>query len=111
MNRPDARISRLQALAGLVLDQRLAELRVQSERRERTRMQLAALDRPAEVAGLDPIVASPIALRYQVWADRRREEANLVLARQTADWLLARDEARKAMGRVEALRNIEKRMK
>jgi hypothetical protein len=74
-------------------------------------MQIAALDHPAEPEGLDLAPAAQVALRYQLWADIRRAELNTVLARQTADWLAAREDARHAFGRAEALRGIATRLK
>jgi hypothetical protein len=99
----------LQDLSRLLLDQRLAQLRAAAERCDRSRMQIAALDRGGEPSDLSPLSAAQVALRYQGWADRRRGELNIVLARQTVDWLQARQEAQTAFGRAEALRSLAER--
>jgi hypothetical protein len=100
----------LQGVARLILDHRLTALRAAADRREQSRMKVAALDRTAVPADLPPIAAGQVALRYELWADARRSELNMVLARQTADWMAARDEAREAFGRAEALRGIAARL-
>jgi hypothetical protein len=46
-------------------------------------------------------------VRYQHWADLRRAEINLVLARQTVDWMEARGAAQSAFGRAEVLRQLQ----
>lgn len=104
-------IAALQGLAGMLLDHRLSQLRQAAERCDQSRMQIAALDQPAEPTGLDLAPAAQVALSYQLWADVRRAELNTVLARQTADWLAAREDARHAFGRAEALRGIATRLK
>ncbi len=101
----------LQGLARLLLDHRLSRLRQAVDRCDQTRMQIAALDRPAEPDGLELAPSAQVSLRYQHWADVRRSELNTVLARQTAEWLAAREDARHAFGRAEALRGIAGRMK
>jgi hypothetical protein len=49
------------------------------------------------------------ALRYAGWADARRAEINLRLARQTALWLQAQADARLAFGRADVLRRLSDR--
>jgi hypothetical protein len=46
---------------------------------------------------------------YERWAEARRAEINLTLARQTAEWIEARDAARQAFGRADALRRLSDR--
>jgi hypothetical protein len=99
-------LSRLENLSALMLDQRLARLRAAADLCDQSRMQIAALDQAAAPAGLPPVAAGQVALRYQLWADRRRGELNTVLARQTADWLEARAEAQRAFGKLQALRGL-----
>jgi hypothetical protein len=99
----------LQKVARLLLDHRLSGLQAAAARREQSRMQIAALDRVAEPSHLPPVAAGQVALRYQLWADARRSELNIVLARQTAEWMAARDEARLAFGKLEALRGVAAR--
>ena len=100
----------LQALSKLLLDKRLSQLRRAAELREQSRMQIAALDVRPEPTDLGLAAAEQVAMRYQRWADVRRAELNTVLARQTADWLAAREEARLAFGKGEALRGIAARL-
>jgi hypothetical protein len=99
-------LARLQELSRLLLDHRLACLKKTAEKCERSQMQIAALDQAAETADLPPMAAGQVALRHQLWADGRRGELNTVLARQTVDWLEARQEAQTAFGRAEALRGL-----
>jgi hypothetical protein len=103
-------IAGLEGLARLLLDHRLSRLREAAARREQSRMQIEAVDRAAAPAELPPVAAGQVQLRYQLWADVRRSELNALLARQTVEWMAARDEARSAFGRTEALRGIVDRM-
>lgn len=101
-------MARLEGLARMILDLRLAELTRAARLRQESLDRLQALeDGPA--GDLDPLVAARAALRYQTWADGRRAEINLVLARQTADWATKRASARTAFARSEALRLLKAR--
>lgn len=92
-------------LADLVLQDRLAKLRKAAAARMQTTAQISALaERPAE--GLEPLVAAQQSLRYQVWADARRQELNLVLARQTAAWMSAHASATEAFGRAQVIEKL-----
>lgn len=105
-------IHRLAAVAQLMLDHRLGQLRNAAAELERSRMQLAAINqaaRPAE--DLAPVVAEKVALTYDRWADARRSELNLVIARQTVDWMEARTDAKGAFGRLQVLQGLEARHK
>lgn len=106
---PRARIGRLQQIGQLMLDLRLTDLRTAAEARERSLDRLAALV-PAPAPDLDPILAAQAELRYQRWAEQRRAEINLVLARQTAEWMTAQEAARTAFGKTEALRRLKDRI-
>lgn len=99
-------LSRLADLAQLMLDHRLGQLRLSADALDQSRMQLAAVNRAAEPADLDPVTAARVGLGYDRWADVRRAELNLVIARQSAAWHEARSEARTAFGRVQALRGL-----
>lgn len=103
-------LAMLGQLARLVLDHRLSLLRQAADRRERSRQQIADLDRMAGPADLPTVTAGQVALRYQLWADARRTELNTQLARQTVDLLGARQDAETAFGRAEALRGIAGRL-
>lgn len=108
MSRPSD-LARLQTLAALVRDHRLSLLHEAATRCSQSRMQIAALDRDSKDPDLSVVAAGLVGLRYQAWADVRRGELNTVLARQTADWLAARDEARLAFGRAGALEAMLRR--
>jgi hypothetical protein len=104
-------ISRLAELAQLMLDHRLAQLRSSADQLDQSRMQLGAINRAAEPADLDPVISAKVGLGYDRWADVRRADLNLVIARQTAAWLGAQGEARTAFGRVQALQGVAARLK
>jgi hypothetical protein len=103
-------VATLQGLARLMLDHRLSLLKGAADRREQSRRQIAALDGAEPAAGLPPVTEGQVALRYQRWAEARRSELNIVLARQTAEWIAARDDASHAFGRAEALRGVAARL-
>jgi hypothetical protein len=104
-----AKLEPLLAVSGLILDARLSTLDRAARACNDSRARLADLARPSDSAELPLTVAAQAALRYERWAEARRAEINLTLARQTAEWLTARDEARLAFGRAEALRAIVRR--
>ncbi|HLQ17671.1 MAG TPA: hypothetical protein VK146_01725 [Tabrizicola sp.] len=104
-------MARLAEVAQLMLDHRLGQLRLAAANLERSRMQIAALDQTGQPADLEPVTAGKVALAYDRWADLRRAELNLVIARQTASWLEARGEAQTAFGRVQALQGLATRLK
>lgn len=99
-------IDKLAPLADLLLQHRLGQMREANLRLERSRGQIAALDKAAEPAGLPEVVAALVACDYRRWADARKAELNAVIARQTAEAMAARAEAEMAFGRVHALRGI-----
>lgn len=103
---------RLAEVAQLMLDHRLGQLHSAAAELERSRGQLAAINRAAQPAeDLAPVIAEKVALTYDRWADARRSELNLVIARQTAHWMEARSDAQGAFGRVQALRGLDARRK
>jgi len=105
-------IRRLSEVAQLMLDHRLGQLHAAAAELERSRTQLAAINRAARPAeDLAPVVAEKVALTYDRWADARRSELNLVIARQTASWMEARGDAKGAFGRLQALQGLETRLK
>lgn len=95
-------LQRLLALAEMVREARRAALARAMAAREETRARLTALDRPGP-ADLDPLAAAQAALRYGRWADARRAELNLGLARQTAAWIDARGDAALATARTDVI--------
>lgn len=106
-----ARLARLAGLAGMVRDLRLAELERAARARAESRTRLSGLALEPLDSDLGPIAAAQAEMRYQAWAEARRAEINLTLARQTAEWLEAQEAARRAFGRAEALRTLAARMK
>lgn len=110
MTKP-ADLKRLAEVAQVMLDHRLDQLRGTAAELDRSRMQRAALAPAPSPADLDPVMAGKVALAYDRWADHRRAELNLVIARQTAAWMDARGEAQTAFGRVQALQSLATRLK
>ncbi|MGP3696748.1 hypothetical protein [Rhodobacter sp. NSM] len=102
-------IEKIAALTRMVLDLRLAELSRVARQRQECLDRLQALE-AAPVDDIDPIVAARANLRYQAWADGRRAEINLTLARQSADWTKKSASARTAFARSEALRLLKARL-
>ena len=100
------RLARLAQLAGMVRDLRLADLERAGRARAESRARLAGLTVDPCAADLGAIAAAQAEVRYQSWAEARRAEINLTLARQTAEWLEARDAACHAFGRAEVLRKL-----
>ncbi|RUS59758.1 hypothetical protein EGN72_13785 [Pseudorhodobacter sp. E13] len=99
-------LARLASLSGLILDQKLAVLQSLAAERE------ASLQRLRDLAQNNPgkyetPQDAQVALRYNRWADARRADINITLARQTAEWLDARAEAKHAFGRAEVLRQLQ----
>ena len=103
-------LSRLAELAQLMLDHRLDQLRTSADLLDQSRMQLGAINQAAKPVDLDPVTAAKVGFGYDRWADVRRAELNLVIARQTAAWLDAQGEARTAFGRMQALQGLAKRL-
>lgn len=98
-------VQRLRALTGLILDMRLSDLRAAARAKQESLDRLAALHAP-QATDLPPIAAAQADILYQRWAEQRRAEINLILARQTAEVLEARAMARRAFGQTEALRGL-----
>lgn len=99
-------LARLSQIAQLILDVKLGDLRAAAAKRQHSLDLLSSLNQtPAEI-DLPLVSAHQAQLRYQHWADVRRTEINIVLARQTADMHLARDAAGQAFGKDQALRAV-----
>lgn len=103
-------IARLRQITDLMLDARLADLKTAAAARDTSLDRLADLQRPSLATDLAGLAAAEVEMRYQRWADQRRAEINLTLARQTAVWLEARDAAAVAFGKSQALDMLSKRM-
>ncbi len=92
--------------SGLILDLKLAELRRASRARDESRARLADLEAAPVETDLPLTVSAQAGLLYERWAEARRAEINLTLARQTATWIDARTAARNAFGRAQVLRKL-----
>ena len=105
------RLRRIKQIGALLRDTRMMALDRAARARQSSLDRLAELDRPATAADLPPVVAGEVAMRYALWADQRRTEINLVLARQTAEWAEARQQASQAFGRAQVLGKLGLRRK
>jgi hypothetical protein len=103
-------LTRLADVAQLMLDHRLGQLRAVYARLDLSRMQLQAINAAAKPADLPLVAGEKVGLVYDRWADTRRAELNLVIARQTAEMIEARNEAGTAFGRLQALQGLTKQL-
>lgn len=102
---------RLQQVADLLFDAKLAGLKAAARAMQETKDHLADLvAAPAPSDDLPQIALAVAGLRYERWADGRRADLNLTLARQTAEWLNARDAARLAFGKTQALDAVKAKL-
>lgn len=99
-------LDRLELLAQLRLDHQLARMRTAAMALDRSKTQLRAIDAAPLSADLTLVSGAMVEISYQRWADLRRSELNLVIARQTADWLAEREKAKTAFGQRRALREL-----
>jgi hypothetical protein len=104
-------LARLGQISQLILDVKLAALHVAAGKRQQSLDLLANLNLPSAPSDLSPVAAHHAELRYQHWADARRGEINLLLARQTAEMNVARDDAGQAFGKDQALRRLRVRLR
>ncbi len=100
-------IARLSQISQLVLDVKLAALRTAVSKRQHSLDLLTALSGVANAPDLSLVAEHQAQMRYQQWAQARRAELNLVLARQTAEMATARDEAVQVFGRNQAVRGLQ----
>ncbi len=97
-------LAKLGQLANLLLDSRLAVLQAAARAKLESEARLAGLMVTPPVAEqISEIAGALAALSYQRWADARRAELNMLLARQTVTWTEARDHACEAFGKKQAL--------
>lgn len=101
-------LARLQALAEMVETLRMSEMRAAAAACAQTRDRMRDLE-AGPAPDLPPIAAARAALLYDRWADARRAELNMVLARQTVALSEAQDAARLAFGRARALEAVAAR--
>ena len=104
-------IEKLQHVAALLFDSKLAQLKIIAQAKHETEGHLTDLAQGASVTPDMPQISIEVAnLRYERWADVRRAELNMTLARQTALWLDARGAAQVAFGKTQALDGIKARV-
>lgn len=104
-----AKLKRLVEVSTLILDTKLLALETAARARQHSLDRLAEINRPSNATNLSLVAAAEIAMRYELWADERRSEINTVLARQTAEWEEARQEAARAFGRNQVLGKLRDR--
>ena len=100
------KLRRLAQISALLRGAKLHALQVAALARQASLDRLAALDAPQPLCDLPAIAAEEVALRYAIWADHRRSEINLGLARQTADWHRAQQDAALAFGRDQVVQGL-----
>jgi len=105
------RLTRLQQISALQRDLALTDLSSAALARDHSLTQIAALDRESPATDLPALVEEQVRFAYRCWADERRAELNLTLARQTAEWMAQRDAAALSFGRAEVLDRLAKRKK
>lgn len=95
-------LRRLQALAALIQDARLAEVRRAASALAQCEAQFSALE-PGGAEGLDALTEAQVAARHAVWAGMRRAALMPVRAERLAALDAARDAAARAVGRAQVL--------
>lgn len=104
-------IARLRHLTDMVLQAQLTQLKAAAALRQETLDKIDAIcPAPAmmdETFGASGAIA---ALRYQTWAEARRTDLRQILAKQTADWLDARDNARTAFGKAQGFEKVSAKL-
>jgi hypothetical protein len=100
-------LANLRQISALLLDSRLSTLNAAARAKQESEAQIAGLNQmPAKPENLSDVALERVSLTYQRWADTRRLELNMLLARQTVTWMEARDAARQAFGKKEALGGV-----
>lgn len=103
------KLEALGRIADAVLDQRLHVLKCAQLARNATKEKILALEQPHDRDTCSLQASARAALLYQAWADIRRKELNLVLARQTVIAMETEADARLAFSRHSALRQLQAR--
>ncbi|GLS85193.1 hypothetical protein GCM10010873_01660 [Cypionkella aquatica] len=104
-------LAKLEQLSSLLLDIRLTTLQAAARAKLESETQLAGLTLPSYAPhDLSEIAAAMTALNYERWADARRAELNMLLARQTVTLMEARDAAREAFGKKHALGGLAQKL-
>ena len=102
------RLRRLGQITVLLREKSSQKLHAAAQARQESLHSLAAIDAPTPAPDLAAIAAEKVALRYAVWVDQRRSKINRDLARQTADWHHALQEAAQAFGRDQVVQSLQK---
>lgn len=106
-----AKLAQLQELANLAVDHRLSALRKAAMARDETLRKIEALRTPPTLLGEDGVPGALAALNYQRWAEARQIELRHLLARQTAVWLDAKQDAMQSFGRSQALDALREKLR
>lgn len=101
-----ATLDPLVRVSQMLLDLKLDDLNRAARARAESRSRLADLAADPVETDLPLAISAQTRMRYESWAEARRAEINLTLARQTAEWIDAREAARRAFGRAEVLRKL-----
>ncbi len=104
-----AKLRRLAEVSNLILETRLLALETAARARQNSLDRLEQINKPSAPMNLPLVAAAEVSMRYELWADQRRSEINTVLARQTAEWDEARQEAARAFGRNQVLGKLRDR--
>lgn len=102
------KLRRLGQISAFLQQSKLQALQRAALVRQESLARLAALDAPHSATDLPAVTAQEVALRYQVWADQRRSDINMGLARQTVAWQVARQAAALAFGRDQVVQALAK---
>ena len=105
------KLERLGQISGLLLDSKLLAVERAARARQHSLDLLAELNLPSAPTDLPPILSGEVTMRYELWADQRRSDLNLVLARQSVEWADAQQQAAQAFGRNQVVRKLENRHK
>jgi hypothetical protein len=104
-----AQLAALRQLTDLMLDQRLLDLRKAQQAQQETRGLIAALDQISQAADCALPAAARAELLYQSWAEARRKDLNLTLARQSVTEIEARAAASVAFGKQRVVSGLQQR--
>ena len=104
------KLLRLAEVSSLMLDTKMLALERAARARQHSLDRMAELNQLAAPTDLPLVAAAEVALRYALWADQRRSEINLLLARQTGEWVEARQEAARAFGRSQVVQKLGERL-
>lgn len=100
-------LEKLRQISALLLESKLSILNAAARAKQESEAQLNGLSQTSTCPDdLSALAQERVLLGYQRWADARRLELNMLLARQTVAWTEARDAAREAFGKKEALAGV-----